>query len=610
VHDAHDAHDAHDDPPSAPAEEPYSALERGDLECLDPPDVLQRASGVPLGNEPGPQPPQPEDLTEQVGIEGDAEGEVAPSIAPDAAADEAPGDTHEASAEAALLSGLGDDTAPPAAADAPAEQGVVQRSDTEPLGGPDDGGVDLATIEEAPTPESEVVPPREAAEAERELDGSALDIASATPSTLPAVMPSEAPPETPTEELTAQARAEPAPDQPAAFDAQSVTSPPSTSPPSDAAAAREAPDEAPGAESRVAADADAWNAAPPDSPPDASLDIGLDTQPEALPSGAPEGPDDALQDEAEEAYPESAPSQEPYEEPDVWPPAAQADESDAAIQEPAAVAEWSPTEAVPDAPSVPVAAADIASVPWTPSQTVLGVVLTLGPWLVIAFGLQLLQYRVQNPTRPQKLPPGVDLAKGVEIFVVSSLLEAAFLIAPLYFAYRAQPAWLTRRKRLSGGARALGLRGTSLGGAVLALVLAQAVIYGASIAYDSLITALRLPVQTNADALLQQAKYAPYTVICTLLVAVLIAPFCEEVFFRGFVFPGLARGMGIWPAVVLSALLFGAAHADIGSFVVLTVIGVVLAVVRWQTRSLWPCVAIHTLNNTIALVGILVLLRH
>jgi membrane protease YdiL (CAAX protease family) len=252
----------------------------------------------------------------------------------------------------------------------------------------------------------------------------------------------------------------------------------------------------------------------------------------------------------------------------------------------------------------------LESVPWTFRQTLIGMSLTLGPWLLFAIVSQVAQLRATQPTHPQKLSPSVDLATAVVIFIISSALEAVFLIAPLVYASRAAPSELQGAARLRAALPALGLGTLELIPTVWATVIAIAVIFGSSLAYDGARQALHLPLKTNADQLLEQAKYEPYTVIATLLVAVLVAPICEEIFFRGFVFPGLARGMPLWGAIVASAVLFGVAHADLGSLVVLYIIGVVLAVVRWRTHSLWPGVVVHTLNNTIAFVGILVLLRH
>jgi len=89
---------------------------------------------------------------------------------------------------------------------------------------------------------------------------------------------------------------------------------------------------------------------------------------------------------------------------------------------------------------------------------------------------------------------------------------------------------------------------------------------------------------------------------------VFVAPICEEVFFRGFVFAGLLRGMApVW-AIVFSSLIFAVAHFDVGSFVVLFIIGLALAFLRWRTKSIWPGILLHMLNNGIAALGIIVVM--
>jgi len=258
-------------------------------------------------------------------------------------------------------------------------------------------------------------------------------------------------------------------------------------------------------------------------------------------------------------------------------------------------------------------------VPWTPRQTLIGTALTLGPWLLFAIGSQLIQLNAKPTALPHRLSPGVDLATAIVLFIISAALEAVFLIAPLWYAARTAPPELHGAARVRAMLWALGFRRVRpravLGlppvgwaPAAIAIVSGIAAIFAAALAYDAIRQALHLSLKTNADVLLERAKYEPFTVIATLLVAVLVAPICEETFFRGFVFPGLAQALPIWGAIVSSALLFGLAHADLGSFVVLVAIGIVLAVVRWRTDSLWPGVVVHTLNNTISFVSILVLL--
>jgi hypothetical protein len=107
-------------------------------------------------------------------------------------------------------------------------------------------------------------------------------------------------------------------------------------------------------------------------------------------------------------------------------------------------------------------------------------------------------------------------------------------------------------------------------------------------------------VQTNIDIVLKGAEAAPYTAVAILLSAVIIAPFCEETFFRSFLFQGMRLRINVWLAVVLSAILFGIGHGDPGSLALLIVIGLVLAMLRWRTRSIWPGIALHMLNNAVS----------
>jgi membrane protease YdiL (CAAX protease family) len=106
-----------------------------------------------------------------------------------------------------------------------------------------------------------------------------------------------------------------------------------------------------------------------------------------------------------------------------------------------------------------------------------------------------------------------------------------------------------------------------------------------------------MQIQTNDQVILQQSKAAPLTTYATLIASVFVAPFCEEIFFRGFAFAGFLRSMSVGWAVFLSALVFAVAHADAGSFAVLFFIGIALAFLRWRTNSLWPSILLHLLNN-------------
>jgi membrane protease YdiL (CAAX protease family) len=83
-----------------------------------------------------------------------------------------------------------------------------------------------------------------------------------------------------------------------------------------------------------------------------------------------------------------------------------------------------------------------------------------------------------------------------------------------------------------------------------------------------------------------------------------IAPMAEEFFFRGFLFGTLKRWKGPWVAALLTGLLFGLAHTGSAAsqfLVPLAFLGFVLCLVRWRTGSLYPCMALHSVNNALAL---------
>ncbi len=86
-----------------------------------------------------------------------------------------------------------------------------------------------------------------------------------------------------------------------------------------------------------------------------------------------------------------------------------------------------------------------------------------------------------------------------------------------------------------------------------------------------------------------------------IVLTVVLAPICEELFFRGLVLEQTMRKWGAGWAVVVSALFFGLAHMTNYPQVVNAVLmGVVLGYIYVLTRSLVPVILIHALNNGIA----------
>jgi membrane protease YdiL (CAAX protease family) len=106
--------------------------------------------------------------------------------------------------------------------------------------------------------------------------------------------------------------------------------------------------------------------------------------------------------------------------------------------------------------------------------------------------------------------------------------------------------------------------------------------------------------------------------VIVALATVLLAPFLEELFFRGLLFKALARlftppgpgatrarGLGVAAAVVVDGLLFGLAHGEWVQLAGLALFGAVLAIVSYRTGRLGMNMVAHASFNLVAIITIL-----
>ena len=92
---------------------------------------------------------------------------------------------------------------------------------------------------------------------------------------------------------------------------------------------------------------------------------------------------------------------------------------------------------------------------------------------------------------------------------------------------------------------------------------------------------------------------------------VIVAPVTEELFIRGFLFHGIERSrLGPAGAIVLSSLAWAALHTqyDLYSITVICLGGLLLGYARLRSRSLYPAVAMHLVQNLVATIEVAVYL--
>jgi membrane protease YdiL (CAAX protease family) len=99
------------------------------------------------------------------------------------------------------------------------------------------------------------------------------------------------------------------------------------------------------------------------------------------------------------------------------------------------------------------------------------------------------------------------------------------------------------------------------------------------------------------------SRAAPF--VANALVVVLAAPLVEELLYRGLGFGLLAPFVGPWPAILVTGVAFGLAHGLVLGLPVLSIFGITLGWLRWQTGSVYPGMIAHALFNAAALVAAL-----
>jgi len=92
------------------------------------------------------------------------------------------------------------------------------------------------------------------------------------------------------------------------------------------------------------------------------------------------------------------------------------------------------------------------------------------------------------------------------------------------------------------------------------------------------------------------------------IMAVTIAPFFEELLFRGFLQPLLSRTFGAPIGILITAVVFGCAHAPQYSFAwqyafAVSLVGVALGWVRYRADSIIPSTVLHASYNSIFVVA-------
>jgi len=181
--------------------------------------------------------------------------------------------------------------------------------------------------------------------------------------------------------------------------------------------------------------------------------------------------------------------------------------------------------------------------------------------------------------------PGVTALGGV------SMQIAAMLVIPLYY-----------RKRLPE----IGLQGPVFSWKLTGYVLMfLTMVYALSLLTGSIGEWLGVNTDSYREQHISQELHDAMatgwlTFLLPLFATSVIAPFGEELLFRGVLQSTLQRKFGAVAGVLGSAFLFSLIHADLVLFLPIFLMGILFGWLYWLTRSLWAVIWLHLLNNLLA----------
>jgi hypothetical protein len=98
-----------------------------------------------------------------------------------------------------------------------------------------------------------------------------------------------------------------------------------------------------------------------------------------------------------------------------------------------------------------------------------------------------------------------------------------------------------------------------------------------------------------------------FSFIILFATTTLLAPFFEEIIFRGILLPTLSRDFGMIWGIVVSAFIFALAHLSIGEMPPLFVLGIGLGITRIVSGSLLSSVIMHSLWNGLTFLNLFLL---
>jgi membrane protease YdiL (CAAX protease family) len=254
----------------------------------------------------------------------------------------------------------------------------------------------------------------------------------------------------------------------------------------------------------------------------------------------------------------------------------------------------------PDAPRFHAGLSDDLRVPWGWLEVALFVVLGVIASVVVTWAAAEVAVWFFGVNSNDVFGSTMSTAKSVVVLLSQTALDGlAILYLYLMLLARTEaPFWrsIGWREMLPGLGK---IRDSALrllaGGAVLAV----------------LVTFTGGFLNSKETLPIEELLKARVSILLFGILGVLIAPLVEETIFRGFLYPVIARQLGVAAGIAITGTLFGLMHSaqlwgGWGQIALLILVGVVLTWVRARTGTVAASYLVHLGYNGLQLVGYLI----
>jgi len=104
-------------------------------------------------------------------------------------------------------------------------------------------------------------------------------------------------------------------------------------------------------------------------------------------------------------------------------------------------------------------------------------------------------------------------------------------------------------------------------------------------------------MQNTQMQMIENYLRGDHLLMLTLFHVGLVPAICEETLYRGYVMRAFQKSWGIWPAIIVSGLLFGLYHIQLSNLIPLATLGMLFAYITWVSESIIPAIIAHLVNN-------------